>query len=38
MDKKKITNMEVKKNRNDVFRYLCKHGMVSNSDIGKLEK
>ena len=35
MDKKKITNMEVKKkNRNDVFRYLCKQGTaVSNSDI-----
>lgn len=34
MDKKKITNMEVKKkNRNDVFRYLCKNGMVSNPDI-----
>jgi predicted NBD/HSP70 family sugar kinase len=34
MDKKKITNMEVKKkNRNDVFRYLCKNGMASNPDI-----
>lgn len=34
MDNKKITNMEVKKkNRNDVFRYLCRHGMVSNPDI-----
>ena len=34
MDKKKITNMEVKKkNRNDVFRYLCRHGTVSNPDI-----
>ncbi len=34
MDKKKITNMEVKKkNRNDVFRYLCKNAMVSNPDI-----
>lgn len=34
MDKKKITNMEVKKkNRNDVFRYICKNGMVSNPDI-----
>lgn len=34
MDKKKITNMEIKrKNRNDVFRYLCKNGMVSNPDI-----
>ncbi len=34
MDQKKITNMEVKKkNRNDVFRYICKNGMVSNPDI-----
>lgn len=34
MDKKKITNMEVKKkNRNEVFRYICKQGMVSNPDI-----
>lgn len=34
MDKKKITNMEVKKkNRNDVFRYICKNGTVSNPDI-----
>ncbi len=34
MDKKKITNMEVKKkNRNDVFRYICRTGMVSNPDI-----
>lgn len=34
MDKKIITNMEVKKkNRNDVFRYICKHGTVSNPDI-----
>ena len=34
MDKKKITNMEVKKkNRNEVFRYICKHGTVSNPDI-----
>ncbi len=34
MDKKKITNMEVKKkNRNDVFRYICRNGMVSNPDI-----
>lgn len=34
MDKKKITNMEVKKkNRNDVFRYICGHGTVSNPDI-----
>lgn len=34
MDKKKITNMEVKKkNRNDVFRYICSNGMVSNPDI-----
>lgn len=34
MDKKKYTNMEVKKkNRNDVFRYICRNGMVSNPDI-----
>ena len=34
MDKKKITNMEVKrKNRNEVFRYICKRGTVSNPDI-----
>ncbi len=34
MDNKKITNMEVKKkNRNDVFRYICGNGMVSNPDI-----
>ncbi len=34
MDKKKITNMEVKrKNRNDVFRYICRSGIVSNPDI-----
>ena len=31
---KKITNIEVKKrNRNDVFRYICRNGMVSNPDI-----
>lgn len=34
MDKKKITSMEVKKkNRNDVFRYICRQGTVSNPDI-----
>ena len=34
MDKKKITNMEVKKkNRNEVFGYICKQGTVSNPDI-----
>ncbi len=34
MDKKKNTNMEVKrKNRNAVFRYICKRGTVSNPDI-----
>lgn len=34
MDKKQITNMEVKKNnRNRIFRYICKHGIVSNPDI-----
>ena len=34
MDKKKITNIEVKKkNRNEVFRYICRQGTVSNPDI-----
>ena len=34
MEKKKYTNMEVKKkNRNNVFRYICRNGMVSNPDI-----
>lgn len=34
MEKKKITNMEVKKkNRNEVFRYICRKGTVSNPDI-----
>ena len=34
MDKKKITNIEVKKkNRNEVFRYICKNRTVSNPDI-----
>ena len=34
MEKKKITNIEVKrKNRNDVFRYICKNAMASNPDI-----
>ena len=34
MEGKKITNREVKKrNRNDVFRYICKHDIVSNPDI-----
>ncbi len=34
MNTKKITNMEVKKkNRNEVFRYICKHETVSNPDI-----
>lgn len=34
MESKKITNIEVKKkNRNEVFRYICKNGMVSNPDI-----
>ena len=31
---KKVTNIEVKKmNRNEVFRYVCRHGTVSNPDI-----
>lgn len=34
MEIKQATNMEVKKkNRNRVFRYICKHGTVSNPDI-----
>ena len=34
MDKMSNTNMQVKKkNRNDVFRYICRMGMVSNPDI-----
>lgn len=34
MDKKKVTNIEVKKqNRNRVFRYICRNGTVSNPDI-----
>ena len=34
MEIKQTTNMEVKKkNRNRVFRYICKHGTVSNPDI-----
>lgn len=31
---KRITNIEVKRrNRNRIFRYICKHGVVSNPDI-----
>lgn len=34
MDKKQVTNIEVKRNnRNRVFRYICKNGTVSNPDI-----
>ena len=34
MERKQTTNIEVKKkNRNRVFRYICKHGTVSNPDI-----
>jgi len=34
MERKQITNMEVKKNnRNRVFRYICRKGTVSNPDI-----
>ena len=34
MTKKQITNIEVKKNnRNRIFRYLLKNGIVSNPDI-----
>lgn len=34
MTKNKITNMEVKrKNRNRIYRYMCKSGIVSNPDI-----
>ena len=35
MDKKKITSMEVKKkNRNDIFRYICRQGTVSKNTTG----
>lgn len=34
MEIKQATNMEIKKrNRNRIFRYICKHGTVSNPDI-----
>lgn len=34
MNKKQITNIEVKRNnRNRIFRYICKHDTVSNPDI-----
>ena len=34
MTKKQITNIEVKKNnRNRIFRYILKNGIVSNPDI-----
>ncbi len=34
MEKTKITNMEVKKkNRNHIYRYICKCETVSNPDI-----
>lgn len=34
MNKKQVTNMEVKKNnRNRVFRFICRNGTVSNPDI-----
>lgn len=34
MDQKKETNIEVKKrNRNSIFRYICRNGTVSNPDI-----
>lgn len=34
MDKKQVTNIEVKRNnRNRIFRYICKNGTVSNPDI-----
>lgn len=34
MDKKQVTNIEVKKNnRNRIFRYICRNGTVSNPDI-----
>lgn len=34
MEKKQATNIEVKKNnRNRIFRYICKNGIVSNPDI-----
>ena len=34
MEHQRLTNKEVKKkNRNQIFRYLCTHGTVSNPDI-----
>ena len=34
MDRKQMTNIEVKRNnRNRVYRYICKNGIVSNPDI-----
>lgn len=34
MENRQVTNIEVKRNnRNRVFRYICKHGTVSNPDI-----
>ena len=34
MERKQTTNIEVKKkNRNRIFRYICKHGTVSNPEI-----
>ncbi len=34
MEHQRLTNKEVKKkNRNQIFRYLCAHGTVSNPDI-----
>lgn len=39
MDKKQITNIEVKKNnRNHIFRYICKHETVSNPEIAYATK
>ena len=34
MEHQRLTNKEVKKkNRNQIFRYICTHGTVSNPDI-----
>lgn len=39
MDRKQMTNIEVKRNnRNRVYRYICKNGIVSNPDISYATK
>ena len=39
MDRKQMTNIEVKRNNgNRVYRYICKNGIVSNPDISYATK